>query len=329
MLHSAVRKAATGVAIILAGYATVILALALLHHKPPAGSSLAIAGNGRLGRWPDRLNLLTWNLGCAGTGEESDFFMDGGNDVLAKDRATVLKHSHNILGTLQQRSEDVYLLQEVDLESRRAYHINEVELITNGLKNLSYSFALNHDVWFVPYPFTRPMGGVRSGLLSMGTYRPMEASRIQLPGSALWPILINLHLSAWDKSGALREQELIFLREFGMKEYSEGNYVVIGGDWNSALPGVRLDQFPSEDRPGPYLISLRPEVFPGDWHWGVVTSHATNRRANAPYKPGKTYVTVIDGFLVSPNVQIQSVEVIPLNFRGLYSRICGRTQYSS
>ena len=31
--------------------------------------------------------------------------------------------------------------------------------------------------------------------------------------------------------------------------------------------------------------------------------------------PGKTYVTVVDRFLVSPNLQIESVDVIPLNFK--------------
>ena len=99
--------------------------------------------------------------------------------------------------------------------------MNELELITSGLKNFSYSFALNYDVEFLPYPFIRPTGRVRSGLLSLGDYRSREATRIQLPGAVRWPIsafaldrcllvwrlpredgkdwvVVNVHLAAWD-----------------------------------------------------------------------------------------------------------------------------------
>jgi hypothetical protein len=71
-------------------------------------------------------------------------------------------------------SSNVYLLQEVDSESRRAFYVNELELFTSGFANFYYSFAPNYDVWFVPYPLTRPIGRVRSGLLSFGAYRPRE-----------------------------------------------------------------------------------------------------------------------------------------------------------
>jgi endonuclease/exonuclease/phosphatase family metal-dependent hydrolase len=128
-------------------------------------------------------------------------------------------------------------------------------------------------------------------------------------------VLINLHLAAWDAKGDLRKQELAFLREFAITQYSQGSYVVIGGDWNAVLPGVRTDQFPSRDKPNRYLMTMPHDSFPSEWHWGVETSHPSNRQVSAPYEPGKTYVTVIDGFVASPNVRIESVEAIPLNFK--------------
>jgi endonuclease/exonuclease/phosphatase family metal-dependent hydrolase len=182
------------------------------------------------------------------------------------------------------------------------------------------------------------MGRIRSGFLSLGDYQPREATRIQLPGTVRWPIstfvldrcllvwrlprkggkpwvVINVHLAAWDADGSLRRQELAFLRDFALNEYHQGYFVVIGGDWNSVLPGIGLDQFPSQDQPSQYLKDLPQDLFPAEWHWGVPTAHPTNRQINTPYEPGKTYVTVIDGFLVSPNVRIESVAVIPLNFK--------------
>ena len=35
------------------------------------------------------LNVVSWNIGYAGLGEDSDFFMDGGEEVAAADRDTV------------------------------------------------------------------------------------------------------------------------------------------------------------------------------------------------------------------------------------------------
>jgi endonuclease/exonuclease/phosphatase family metal-dependent hydrolase len=315
-----------------------IVALAFAHHKPPPSSPLVIERSIRPALWPTQLNLLTWNLGYAGMGEEADFFLDGGNDVVAKNKATVLRHLSNISRVLRQYHEDVYLLQEVDVEARRTYDVNELTFLADGLKEFTYSFAFNHDVWFVPYPFTRPMGRVRSGLMTFGAYQPAKATRVQLPGSFTWPIsafgldrcllvwrlprqdgkewmLINLHLSAWDAKGDIREQELIFTKDFASAEYNLGNYVVIGGDWNSVLPGVHQDQFPSRDPPSRYLKTLSQKVFPNDWHWGIATLHPSNRQANAPYLPGKTYLTIVDGFLVSPNVRIQSTASIVLDFK--------------
>jgi hypothetical protein len=150
--HCFVKKAVVGIGLIIAAPIAFILVLALNHRRPNAKVPLSVGGKAQPGPWPDRLNLLTWNLGYAGTGEEADLFMEGGRDVLAKDRTTVITHIQNMIAVLQQQPEDIYLLQEVDLESRRAFYVNELGLITSRLTNFYYSFAPNYDVWFVPYP---------------------------------------------------------------------------------------------------------------------------------------------------------------------------------
>jgi len=99
------------------------------------------------------------------------------------------------------------------------------------------------------------------------------------------------------------------------REYQKGNYVVVGGDWNLILPGVDPDnQFPhSEARPGFYLPFPADWTPPG-WQWAYDASAPSNRTVSQPWQPGVNYVTVIDGFLVSPNVEVLEVQTDDLNF---------------
>ena len=44
------------------------------------------------------------------------------------------------------------------------------------------------------------------------------------------------------------------------------------------------------------------------------SANPTNRDVDIPYKKGVTKTTVIDFFVVSPNVEVKSVVVIPMGF---------------
>ena len=288
------------------------------------------------GKWPDDLSLVSWNLGYGGNGSESSFFLDGGEEVLTKSEESVRAHLSGITNFLATHRADMYLLQEVDSGSRRTYYVDERELISQKLTGACFAYARNHDVPFIPYPYLHPLGRIRSGIFSGAMRRPVEATRYKLPGSFRWPdsnfhlqrclllsrfprehghdwVVMNVHLEAWD-NGNIRKRELAFLRDLATNEYRRGNYVIVGGDWNSVLPGVRLDQFPSKEGPGPNVRALPEDLFPTNWNWGVDRSRPSNRRTNAPYRPGVSYVTVIDGFVVSPNVDIDSVQTASLEF---------------
>lgn len=310
--------------------------LAISHRYQPPLSALNIEGNCSSAKWPETLRLLTWNVGYAGTGAQEDFFLAGGKNVLAKDKRSVLQHLGNINAFLRQIPEDLYLIEEVDSPSTRTYGVNERQVIAAGMDTCCSSYALNHNVLFIPYPKLKPLGQVRSGMLALGRLRPADAKRIQLQGAFPWPdrafqmercllvwklprrdgrswTIIQLHLEAWD-AGNIREAELAQLRELALQEYNEGNYVVLGGDWNAILPGLRLDEFTSRS-PAANTILLDPDFLPPGWTWGVDRSRPTNRSVESPYDPRKNYFTVIDGFVVSPNVRIDSVRTIPLNFQ--------------
>ncbi len=310
--------------------------LAIAHRYQPEEETLAIDGSCAAQKWPQRITVMTWNLGYGGLGAESDFLMDGGRNILAPNRASVLRHLRNITTFLQNSPADLDLLEEVDSGSSRSYLVDEQRLLSGSVQGSCSSYALNHDVFFLPYPWYRPLGKVRAGMLALGRWRPKEARRYQLQGQFKWPdrafqmergllvwklpredgkdwVIIQLHLEAWDQ-GNIRTAELAQLRELALREYAQGNFVVLGGDWNTVLPGVRLDDF-TKRKPSSHIIKLDEDFLPDGWTWGVDRSRPSNRSDDFPYDPLKNYLTVIDGFAVSPNVRIDSVETIQLNFQ--------------
>ena len=74
---------------------------------------------------PDQaeLKILSWNIGYAGLGKESDFFMDGGEHVNAADETAVRRYLSGISSTVQAGDYDLVMLQEVDTSSGRTFRI--------------------------------------------------------------------------------------------------------------------------------------------------------------------------------------------------------------
>ena len=129
-------------------------------------------------------------------------------------------------------------------------------------------------------------------------------------------VLINIHLSAFD-DGTLREQQSAFIRQQILALYEQGHYVVIGGDWNMVLPGVARDAFGSFTTPEQDLAWLKtlPDGFtPEGWTWAVDRTVPSVRTNEQPFREGENLRTVIDGFLLSPNVQLEDVRGVDLRF---------------
>lgn len=82
----------------------------------------------------DSVSILSWNIGYAGLGVGSDFFMDGGDDVASADKATVSKYLKGIDKTAynKENKADITLFQEVDQDSSRSYHIDERKTLARG-----------------------------------------------------------------------------------------------------------------------------------------------------------------------------------------------------
>ena len=284
------------------------------------------------------LSILSWNIGYAGLGAESDFFMDGGSGVRSADEETVNRYLAGIRDYIYSDTPDLILLQEVDENSTRSYGINQTEALANrdGYTQ-KRTFAKNFSA-IVPYPLP-PIGRVQSGLYTISHYSIDAAERVALPCPFSWPlrivnlkrcllvnhlpiqgtdkelVLIDLHLEAYD-SGEGKIAQTKQLSEYIQSEYEKGNYVIAGGDFNQIFPGG-LEAYPNEH---PDLWTpgiLEEDALPEGFTYACDLTTPTCRLLNQPYDPtdaANTQYYVIDGFILSPNVTLQSVESVDLGF---------------
>jgi hypothetical protein len=97
-------------------------------------------------------------------------------------------------------------------------------------------------------------------------------------------------------------------------EYAAGRRVVIGGDWNFQL--METD-FPhtTEERFLFWLFPFPQDALPEGWRIAADAGVPSVRTNHKPYVAGENYVTTIDGFIVSPNVAVESVEGFDLGFQ--------------
>lgn len=280
-------------------------------------------------------DAVIWNIGYAGLDASMDFFYDGGK-MVRPEKEQVGQNIKGIMTTLEEFQDyDFILLQEVDKGSKRSYSHDIYEYISNMFKPYHSSFGTNYDVSFVPIPVKAPMGKVLSGLQTISAEIPERVKRISFPGNYSWPmgvfmldrcflesrykmpdgkelLIINTHNSAYD-DGSLRMQQMNFMKKILVAEYKAGNYVVVGGDWNQTphgfIPEFEGDIFDEENLT--YVDADYPEA---GWTWAYDPTKPTNRRVKTPYTKGETLTTLIDCYLLSPNIQLMEVKGKTLDF---------------
>jgi len=293
------------------------------------------------------LTFANWNVGYSGLGAESNFFYDSGGFLTSKGkmirapRKNVEKNLAGVLNFIQKNKADFYLFQEVDRKSKRSYHTNTHAKYAEQLPNYASTFAVNYKSARVPLPvleFWRVMGKMDSGLGTYSRYQPTKATRYQFPGSYGWPdrifhldrcfavhryptasgqelVVINTHNSAYD-DGTMKAQQMEYLKKYIESEYNKNNYVIIGGDWNQCPPGVKFDMFKSiEAGEGYTQVNIKEDYLPRGWTWAYDTNVATNRKLTDSYKKGETFTTLIDFYLLSPNVEVVEVQGVDQDFQ--------------
>lgn len=295
--------------------------------------------------------VMTYNLGFGAYSPEYSFFMDSGvmksgetvTGIYAKgmSEADVRKNVNGQISVLREANADFYFCQETDTDADRSYHIDMRGGITAAMTEYGSTYAENFHTALLLYPFNDPIGRSNSGILTLSRYRIDNAVRRSFPvtedfidklfdldrcfsvqylpveGSEHMLVLINLHMSAYDKGGTIRAKQLTMLNAVLAEERAKGNYVVAGGDFNHCLIA---DNFESDEDALSYFAS---EQKTPDWvknsvlhaselaeGFSIVApmNEATCRGADIPYEKGVNYSTVIDGFLLSDNVEAIQVQ---------------------
>lgn len=283
-------------------------------------------------------SVLSWNIGYCGLGKEQDFFYDGGKMVKPSydEYQSYLNQIFNVFDKLNYM--DFILMQEIDIDSKRSFYSDQVELLAQALPNMSYSYALNYNVKYIPIPVLDPMGKVKSGLVTWSRYLPYASDRYGFDVNFSWLkrifmldrcfivtrhqlasgkdlVMINIHNSAFDDENVLKPIELNALKKFMTEEYQKGNFVVAGGDWNQNPPKFKPELIDKSWNPGTIAHPISDTLFASDWTWVYDAHLPTNRFNDRPFQKGVNKTTIIDFFLVSPNVRVKSVETLSLEFK--------------
>ncbi|MFV0364042.1 MAG: endonuclease/exonuclease/phosphatase family protein [Suipraeoptans sp.] len=332
------KKALKGVLIlvlaILVFIIGVLVYLAVTEYKPEDEEILENIKGEKAVSIDDTYTIMSYNIGYAGLGENEDFFMDDGDMVRPDNSEIVMNNLEGVASEMASVDADFYLTQELDLDSKRSYNINQQNYLRDTL-NMDSAFAYNFNCNYVPYPIPT-IGKVKSGLSTFAEYSTTQASRISLPIPFSWPVrmanlkrciletrfeiegsnkelvILNVHLEAYDDGEGKKEQTKILMNLLE-EEYSKGNYVIAGGDFNQTLQDS-LDMYPIKDENNWMPGIFDEKALPKGFRMFMDTTTPTCRLNDAPLSED-TQVYVIDGYIVSPNINVGSVSTINAGFK--------------
>ena len=302
-------------------------------YKPKEIENSRIIKNNISSKTKKTMKITTLNAGYACLDKSQDFFIEGGKGSRCISRDRTQSNLKNIVKLLRDLDSDFYFLQEIDEPCRRSCFTSQMRYISKKFNDYNSSYVNNYKVKYVPIPLLKPMGSITSGLLSLSKYTISDSKRYQLKGKEPFfkrifflkrcmmvnkiiykngkeLILVNLHLSAYDKGGYLRKQQISHLIEYINEIIETNKHVIIGGDWNHLLDNsIYKESMPD-------WVSMLPKAL-FDSSYRIIYDKEVNtvRSDNIPYEKGKNFETIIDGFLVSPNIEVVKVKTKDCGFR--------------
>ncbi|MBQ6985764.1 MAG: endonuclease/exonuclease/phosphatase family protein [Oscillibacter sp.] len=315
----------------------------LSYSRIPDLQALSVAGDAaQIAQTGTEYTAVSYNVGFGAYTPEFTFFMDGGKDSWAASEESVVACIEGSAETALSFDPDLVLFQEVDTDSTRSHHVDEAAIINSAFPGFDSVAAVNYHSAFLMYPLTQPHGASNSCLLTESAFDISSAIRRSLPISTGFKkfldldrcysvaripvengkelVVINAHLSAYGTDASQGEAQLEMLFADMAAEYEQGNYVLCGGDFNHDFPGDSREILnPGTDRVYSWCQPLPAELLPDglsictDYAEGVV---ASTRDTDIPYGPD-SFTVILDGFIVSDNVQCAYTQVVDTGF--LYS----------
>ena len=296
--------------------------------------------------------ITTYNIGFGAYSHDFTFFMDtgemkdgtktAGSGSRAKSKDTVIRNTEGAIRAVADYNPDIMLFQEVDTSAHRSHFVNQYEQINAEFEEYGTNFASNFHSGYLFYPLSNPHGTVNAGIATLSKYKIDSAARRSFPidesfpnkffdldrcftinklpitGSQKYLILINLHMSAYDEGGVIRAQQLKLLFDYVYNEYSQGNYVIAGGDWNHDI-AESLTYFATDQKVPSWTAQINASEIPQGFSFAASKNKPTCRSTDIPYQKKENgdlvnFSVVLDGYLVSDNVTVNQVHTIDTDF---------------
>ncbi len=282
--------------------------------------------------------LMTFNTGYAGLDKKQDFVLDGGEKSKPDSFNDVVENIEGIKGIIKDINPDILLMQEVDRDAKRTYGIDEYLIYANNLENDS-TYAKFFDSKFVPFPLNDMIGKVESGMVVSSKYDFNNSTRIDLPSAFKFPvrafqskralmrqefaikgtdkklIVYNLHLEAYEENNT-RQEQLKILVKCLEEDYNKGNYVIAGGDFNQRFHDADNAKYKTINEEFFVAPIMEDNILTDNFKFVFSDVSPTARLLNEPFNGNydTTQVFVIDGFIISKNIEIINTEVKDYRF---------------
>lgn len=315
------------------------------YSRLPDNMELVVNNNTQMIANAEQYKIVTYNVGFGAYSPDYTFFMDTGvmkdgtktqgKYGTARSKSEVERNIGGAANTLKELNPDFAIIQEVDYDSTRSYKVDQREYFSfDGYASV---FACNYHSSYLMYPFNDPHGKNNAGIMTLSKYAVTDSTRYSFPiadgfskftdldrcfsvthisvdgGKTL--SVISLHMSAYDEGGVIRKKQAELLKSVLEREYSAGNYVIAGGDFNQDLIG-NLEKFESAQAIPEWVASFDSNSIPDGF--SIVADDASTvgscRGADIEWKRNYNYTCVIDGFIVSDNVTVKSVNIVDTDF---------------
>ncbi|HXW53867.1 MAG TPA: endonuclease/exonuclease/phosphatase family protein [Myxococcota bacterium] len=175
-----------------------------------------------------------------------------------RDKDTTIRQLSLVADAISSMKAHIVLLQEVDLDSNRTFHINEIEFILKRTKYPYHACALVWEKNYLPFPFwplTHQLGFVRAANCVISRFPLSNHQRIVFDkpeSNAFWYnwgyidravervdvevgsqklALLNVHLESWES--AARELQIKVAKNY-IDEIDLP--IIFGGDFNTIPP---------------------------------------------------------------------------------------------
>lgn len=209
------------------------------------------------------LRVMNWNAKFGGG--RIDFWFDCHGDRVIMEHHEVIENLEGLARKIRQYDPDIVLLQEVDIHSKRAANVDQMQWL---LDHTDLNFGAYASQWRATFIPSNGLGNIDSGngVLSRWPIRHAERlalplikeqdpltryfylkrnilrARIEIPGDTpLW--VANIHTAAFAHDGTKARQIDIFKDELARLD-EQGKIFIAGGDLNTVPPGsTQLEKF--------------------------------------------------------------------------------------